>query len=386
MMEPVPTSQPRTPSSNEARRYVRYAPMCLDGLRKALHPETKLYDRQLRNARWESTIDTEDLTSTCICLIGVDRSETEPLGIGLDPPVTLDAAIVCAKRRQYEGGFGLLLWASAVWDGPGIDELAARTDLRVGDGVEYSTRITTMEASWLLSGLLHEQARRPSDRTRGAAEAVLHELQSRWTEATGLMPHSSQKAPLAHRVRRHIANFADQIYTVQAAAFASIVLGDRSALDLAKSLAGRLVELQGPLGQWWWHYDARAGLVAEPFPVYSVHQHAMAPMALMSVEAAGGGDFSEPIFMSHSWLTKNELGASMIDETAGTIWRDIEHGDSKAMVKMRHVRSLLGLYPRGERRKQPPLVMNLETRPYEWAWCLYAGAIANRTAKKRHLV
>ena len=36
-----------------------------------------------------------------------------------------------------------------------------------------------------------------------------------------------------------------------------------------------------PHGQWWWHYDVRDGSVVERYPVYSVHQHAMAPMALL---------------------------------------------------------------------------------------------------------
>jgi hypothetical protein len=272
-----------------------------------------------------------------------------------------------------------------VGGGP-LDELVASTGLALGDGVDYATRLTSMEASWLLSGLLHEQARDPRPRTRQLCETVMREVQERYTQSGGVMPHSSARAALSHRVRRHIANFADQIYAVQGLAFASKVLGEGAALETARKLAGRLVELQGPLGQWWWHYDSRSGLVAEPFPVYSVHQHAMAPMALMAVEAAGGGEFAEAIGRSHDWLTRNELGVNMIDEGAQTIWRDVEHGDGAVLVKLRHVRSLLGLYPRGVRERQPMLKLNRETRPYEWAWCLYAGAIAGGTELGRHIV
>ncbi len=32
------------------------------------------------------------------------------------------------------------------------------------------------------------------------------------------------------------------------------------------------------------------------------------------------------------------------------------------------------------------LTVNRETRPYEWAWCLYAGAIAGGQTRERHVV
>lgn len=379
-------SQSQSPRRNEAHRYPRYQPLCLAGLQRALDPGTSLYNRQLRHGRWDETWETEDLTSTCICLIGIDRARVDTARLALDVRRTLEAAVQCINRRAYEGGLGLLVWANAVVGGGPLDELVAATGLGLGDGAAYVTRLTSMEASWLLSGLLHEQARDPRPRTRQLAETVMQEIQERYAASAGVMPHSSAKAALSHRLRRHIANFADQIYAVQALAFASRVLGAPAALETAKKLAGRLCELQGPLGQWWWHYDSRSGLVAEPFPVYSVHQHAMAPMALMAVEAAGGGSFGENIARSHDWLTRNELGVNMIDEAAQTIWRDVEHGDGQLLVKARHVRSLLGLYPRGVRHRQAPLKLNRETRPYEWAWCLYAGAIAAGSERGRHLV
>ena len=56
-----------------------------------------------------------------------------------------------------------------------------------------------------------------------------------------------------------------------------------------------ICELQGPDGQWWWHYDTRTGKVVEGYPVYSVHQDSMAPMALLDLEDAGGPQHSEAI-------------------------------------------------------------------------------------------
>ncbi len=370
----------------KGHRYDRYRPLCINGLMRALGPATRLYDRQLRNGRWDATIGTEDLTSTCICLIGVHRSGLDPASIQLDPRRTLDAAVSCARTRRYPGGLGLLVWANAVWDGPELEGLIRKTGLSLGrDGYGFASRLTTMESAWLLSGLLHEHRRRPTTITRQLSEGVLRDLMERKAEVAGVMPHARRAGTPVHRMRAHISNFADQIYSVQALSFAALALSQSRAADAARELGRRIVELQGPLGQWWWHYDARGGAVSERFPVYSVHQHAMAPMALMALEAAGGGSFDEAIDASHAWLTHNELSVSMVDENAETIWRDIERAGSPVSRTVSHAQELLGLHGRGERRWQPPLVLNRETRPYEWAWCLYAGAIEAGLSDDRHI-
>ena len=69
--------------------------------------------------------------------------------------------------------------------------------------------------------------------------------------------------------------------------------------------------------------------MAQGFPVYSVHQHAMAPMALMTLAAAGGTDHRSPVKLSHEWIDKNEMHRSMLDHQAGTIWRDISPDSSR---------------------------------------------------------
>ena len=68
----------------------------------------------------------------------------------------------------------------------------------------------------------------------------------------------------------------------------------KEALQNSLQCANAICNLQGPLGQWWWHYDSMTGRVAERYPVYSVHQHAMAPMALFAAQDACNADFREP--------------------------------------------------------------------------------------------
>lgn len=365
--------------------YKRLAPLCRSALEKFINPESAIYDRQIRNGRVETTWGTESLTSTCICLIAIDRHEPDPNSLLKAPRLTLEAVTALAARRRYLGAFGLLVWANAVNDGIDIEELAGRTRTPLNEE-GYVRRLTTMELAWLTSGLLHELERTRSTRIHRLARSALVALCDRYNPNSGIMRHAVRGARLSHRVRGQIANFADQIYAVQALGFAAIALADGQALQLAVRLARRLISLQGPLGQWWWHYDAVTGMPVEAYPVYSVHQHSMAPMALMTVEKAGGPSFTPALSASHSWLDRNELGIRMVDCTAGTIWRDIQRSDGRVQSLLRKARELTGLHRDDVPTEGTGLKLNRETRPYEWAWCLYSGAVSHRLERKRHLV
>ena len=360
--------------------------MCVDRLRDALDPATRLFDRQLRDRRWDATIDTEDVTSTGICLVGLHRAGIDPARIGLQVRPTIEAMADALKRRQYPGGFGLVAWANAVWGELALDALAARCGVDLSDPRRFAAPLTTMETAWLLSGLVHEARRSGDARTRQAQAALRDELLGRYRARTHIFQHAGDQAPMRHRLRTHVANFADQIYSVQALAFTAIAEGNAAALAAADGSARRLVELQGSLGQWWWHYDPRSGSVAQGFPVYAVHQHAMAPMALMALAAAGGTDHRAAVDLSHRWIAHNELSVDLLDTGHGTIWRDIEPEESSLGRITRHSRSVLGLTPADVTRAPGRLRVNHETRPYEWAWCLYAGAIASGTRQDRHVV
>ena len=78
------------------------------------------------------------------------------------------------------------------------------------------------------------------------------------------------------------------MYPIQALARLHRSADDPEALAVAGTVAGAICSAQGADGQWWWHYDSRTGAVVEGYPVYSVHQHAMGPMALLDLADAGG--------------------------------------------------------------------------------------------------
>jgi hypothetical protein len=170
--------------------------------------------------------------------------------------------------------------------------------------------------------------------------------------------------------------FADQVYSIQALARYAAATGDERALAAAERGAERITALQGDEGQWWWHYDWRHGTVVERYPVYSVHQHAMAPMALMELREAGGPDHREAVAKGLGWLLERpESAAELIADDLGVVWRKVGRRDPHKMV--RKLRSAASSAQPELRLTWldvlfPPGPIDRECRPYELGWLLYA--------------
>ena len=364
--------------------------ICESGLRASLNPDTKVYDLQLMNREWHSTGEyypTEDLTSTAICLIGISRAGLAPKRIGLDVNETMSAMNKLAKQRAYAGGFGLVLWANAVCDGEDLDALQESCGIKIGSVKEFVSKLTTMEVAWLASGLAHEYKRSNDNQTRTMLkEACLEIIENRFQAKTQSVSHTGVGVGFPENVRRWIANFADQVYSIQALAFAAVILGDERSKNISECIANKMIAFQGSKGQWWWHYDAKRGGSPQPYSVYSVHQHGMAPMSLHALSRANGKSYRKAIDSSIGWLTDNELGVDMVDTKRPTIWRSIEYKQGQLKDKIRKSMSLTGVAGDQSKSSTPDLQVNYETRPYEWAWCIYAGAIEREVPAESHIV
>lgn len=180
--------------------------------------------------------------------------------------------------------------------------------------------------------------------------------------------------------RSHVGSFADQVYPVQALARLHRSADDPAALATADSVAAAICRAQGEAGQWWWHYDSRTGGVVEGYPVYSVHQHAMAPMALLDLAEAGGQDHVGAICRGLRWLARRpETGAEMVSDYPPVIWRKVARSDPGKAV--RGVRAAATRLRQGTRLPGIDLVfrpgaVDHECRPYELGWLLHAWLAA----------
>ena len=225
-----------------------------------------------------------------------------------------------------------------------------------------------MSAAWTVTALV--AARAVTDVEEHLAVARHRLLSARLT----LFPHvTGGRAPW---YRAHVGSFADQIYPLQALARLHASADDPEALAVAEGVAGLLCRAQAATGQWWWHYDARTGSVIERYPVYSVHQHAMAPMALFDLADAGGQLELDAIRSGLGWLTApGETRARLIAEEVPVIWRKVARDDRRKLVRGVAALSTAirpGAAPLRLDRLFPPGAVDYECRPYELGWLLYA--------------
>ena len=165
------------------------------------------------------------------------------------------------------------------------------------------------------------------------------------------------------------SDLADQVYPIQALSRLVAATGDAAALTAAETCAAQICDLQGDAGQWWWHYDVRDGTVVERYPVYSVHQHAMGPMALHELAEAGGTRHDHAVELGLSWLeTHPEVLEDLVSERHGLVWRKVGRRDRrKAVRKIAAVATALapGRRPPGLDLLFPATEVDHECRPYE---------------------
>jgi hypothetical protein len=207
-------------------------------------------------------------------------------------------------------------------------------------------------------------------RAASAAKALLNVAGS-----AGIFPHHTE-ASAAGFWRSHVGCFADQVYPTQALARYGAAYRQPQALDAAARCGARFCELQGPAGQWWWHYDARNGQVTEGYPVYSVHQNSMAPMALLDLADAGGPLHLDAIVRGLKWLEHApETGSSLIDDQESVIWRKVGRTDPAKLVRRARAcasRLAPSLRLRALDAVFPATRIDFESRPYHLGWILYS--------------
>ena len=145
----------------------------------------------------------------------------------------------------------------------------------------------TVELAWCLMALCVD-AEAPVGELR---EALARRL-IRSAGPAGVFPHVVDGPG---GIRSHVSCFADFVYPIQALSAYYRLAGDAPALAAALKAGELICRLQGRAGQWWWHYDHRTGEVVEGYPVYAVHQDAMAPDGTVRAPGRLGPVFREAV-------------------------------------------------------------------------------------------
>lgn len=314
---------------------------------------------------------------------GVSRRYTATVLIGLATEPASSAAEALHSQSPAEvwnaladdldamedlGEAALTLWAGRAIGHPDVDRAIRRVRQMSPQTGDYPN----VEVCWALSGLSIQS---PCPTDLDLADAIASRLLGSFHHDTGLFPHwpGGAKAPWG---REHIACFADLVYPIQAMSHYHRSTGDAKAIQAAVRCAETMCRLQAPDGQWWWHYDVRTGQVVEGYPVYSVHQDSMAPMALHALRQACGRGFSQSIRLGLAWLDHAaEIDGSLLDRENDLIWRKVARKEPGKLSRKLHAAA-----SRVHPSLRAPLIpsvfrpgqIDYETRPYHMGWILHA--------------
>lgn len=321
------------------------------------------------------SLDTEELEGdslryTAIVALGLAFLPLDEQFSALAGMSASELGRVCASRARTSSDPGAI--ALAAWAAAEASEFYAQALFdRLADHLTSEDAVETVTCAWALTAAIAAARLGDTRNIKSLATDLLLKGQSRH----GLFPHilSSGKAGY---VRAHIGCFADQVYPIQALSRLHATCATPGALAAAQAVATRICALQGSAGQWWWHYDTRDGSVVEGYPVYSVHQHGMAPMVLLDLKEAGGKDHLSSIRKGLEWLFQRpELPTRLIENDKGVIWRKVARREPGKMVRWLSAMTTAaspGLRLPGLDLLFPPRLIDHECRPYELGWLLYA--------------
>jgi hypothetical protein len=357
----------------------RLLEMSVRGLEAMLHPDRNLFSYKVKRTPEGLAKEGISLRYTIIALLGLQRAEQVGLHPSFEVPSILDGLVRETRRIDNAGDWGLLLWLCALRAPEELPHLIVRAGLdtllaRFQDGGQRRT----MEMAWVLAGLAHTRM------AGAAAPRVLSTLAFRTYRliiqnqgAEGVFGHQAESESSAAQFRGRLGSFADQVYPIYALSKFAQAWGVEEAVRRARWCADTMCHLQGSMGQWWWHYDSASGRSVGRYPVYSVHQDGMAPMALFALSEMSGVDYTGPIYKGLDWIYgANELGVDMRDLSTNMIWRCIRQS-----ILRRYSSELLVFA--GMPHLRGKLKVLHECRPYHLGWLLFAFA-SNATRTPSH--
>jgi hypothetical protein len=319
---------------------------------------------------WSHQLEGKSLRYTAMVALGLSKlNETAQRQI-LDGKTAADLAGMVEREAETvedPGAIALAAWAAAEAGHFHASKLLQRLGALLASG----SPIATVDCAWaLIAGLAGRHLGQTWELTTCAARRLLD-----GQGGSGIFPHVLP-ASAGGRLRAHIGCFADQVYPIQAFSRLHVAHGPNAAIAAAEACAARICSLQGPAGQWWWHYDSRDGSVIEGYPVYSVHQHAMGPMALLDLRDAGGSDHWQAIVRGLAWLDRHpEVPVPLVSRNRTVIWRKVARRERKKAVRaMSALTTALrpGMHLPFLDAVFPPNRVDYECRPYELGWLLYA--------------
>jgi len=374
-MQNINASEKYKPKGSDRISLIRsLCDQSIQGLERMFDRNKKVFCYRVRKTEEGIVCDGESFRYTIITLLGLKRYEQHIGSSPISIREVLNELVNKSASIKYSGDAGLLLWLTAMAAPKQLEEVYSRLDIaNAWESFRDASDGMTTELSWLLTGLCYAILKGDGQLPRVAETAtkVYDTIKANFGRK-GIFRHQHGRSVIG-ALRGNIGCFADQVYPIYAFTRFAETHSSSEALEISRQCSDAICDLQGSHGQWWWYYDAKTGKTAGRYPVYSVHQEGMAPMALFAAAEKTGADYEAPIYKGLEWITgNNELGVDMRDFARRTIWRNFYERRWNHNRKFELVAAILG--NRTHDDDHVNLEILYECRPYCLGWLLYAFA------------
>jgi hypothetical protein len=313
---------------------------------------------------------------TTIVLLGLERLAGSEATETFDLAAIRRALFADTSWIRSAEDFGLFVWCTALC---APDQFAAALNDFDWDKVVHTfadgRQGHTLGLTRLLTAIAHSRQVGAEIRTdlTDLAVAIYHSLREN-QGGNGLFGHVAARQGIGGLFSGRFGTFADQMFAIYALVMFARAFDIDEPLEPALNCANAVCALQGPLGQWWSLYDKSRGCVAKRYPLYAVHQHGIAPLALRALEATSGISFEQPMRKGLIPIVGNRGSAGLGNTENYEAWDRLELCNGmtagwKATLEILH----FSRNPRHER-----LRVRCEARPEHFGWLLYAfGDLVN---------
>jgi hypothetical protein len=320
-------------------------------------------------AQPNQSIPESDVFYTLNVLLGFSRIGY--LGLNHDfnlPKIFRENVELVPKLSSPKYAYGMALWAGAELD---ID-IPYDTHATIVSFVEdrrHWKAFRAQDLGMVLIGCVAQAHRTGSARWASTAHELLAFLSQHYTCPTSLFLDQPTGG------RRGFSSFATNTYLTLACYLYAEWSGNERALALANACTRKLLELQGPQGEWPWFFYTPGGRVVDFYEIYSVHQSGMAPAFLECAERHGVPGATEALVKGFKWIFgQNQLKRSMLWKREGLICRSQIRKGERDHTRKRAVRAIANALTgrSGTLIDSSGLELRLECRSYELGWILWS--------------
>ena len=317
----------------------------------------------------DNGISGSSLRYTIISLIGLSKARKHGYRIPIDTQRMYQKVINALESiNPGIGDIGLLLWLDSRMGNEHSEKLIERLNA-IPLKKDTLRSAVGMEIAWLVIGTAYYFERTGDTKARKYFSEALTCLLDDLATSSGLFRHYGERLN-----RARFPNFATQIYCILALTIVAGLLNDEQSLRVAEIAADKIISLQLDDGGWPWLFDAQTGNVVERYELYSVHQDAMTPMALLELfEVTGKSKYALSAYKGLEWIYgNNELSRNMCDETAGLIYRSIRRKvpANRFFLYFNTISSII--FNQSDFFPGYAIDVNKTSRPYHLGWILEA--------------